>query len=202
MGHFRGLMIEFMCSHLHLTTEEAEALRRQYFSTYGTTLRGLQINHSIDPDEFLHFVHDIPLEDYLRPNPLLGSVLASMPQQKVVFTNASREHAERVLTLLEIRQHFCRIIDVRDMEYESKPQEGAYRRICEMLDVSPERCVIIEDNVRNLTPAKALGMATVLVQEDRPLPAAGVDRVIGCIEEVAQAVADLERQEAKSERRE
>lgn len=192
MDHFRGLMLQYMRDHLHVTVEEAEGLRKRYFLTYGTTMRGLQLNHSIDPDEFLQYVHDIPLEEYLKPNHELDAVLASIRQRKVVFTNASREHAERVLALLGIRRHFERIVDVRDVRYESKPQAGAYVRICELLEVQPEQCLIVEDNARNLLPAKALGMATVLVQEGVQLSPEGVDRVISRIEEIAEAVADLE----------
>jgi putative hydrolase of the HAD superfamily len=144
----------------------------------------LQLNHHIDPDEFLDYVHDIPLHEYLQPNPALSAVLADLPQVKVVFTNASREHAERVLDVLGIREHFGQIVDVRDMGYESKPQLGAYRRICEILDVRPEECLLVEDNVRNLHPAKALGMTTVLVGDGSQIAGGSVDHVIGCIEEI------------------
>ena len=57
------------------------------------------------------------------------------------------------------------------MDYESKPQPDAYRRICQMLDVRPAECLLIEDNIRNLEPAKALGMTTVLVHDGPPADA-------------------------------
>jgi putative hydrolase of the HAD superfamily len=191
MDRFRDLMLHYMRSHLNLTAGEAEALRRTYFQTYGTTMRGLQLNHGIDPDEFLDFVHDIPLEEYLAPNPELDTALAHLPQQKVVFTNASREHAERVLALLDIRRHFSRIVDVRDMGYESKPQPAAYRRVCALLGVPPHDCVLVEDNVRNLLPAKAAGMTTILVGDADSGPEPGIDYVIRRIEEIGAAVARL-----------
>jgi putative hydrolase of the HAD superfamily len=191
MDHFRGLMLEYIRTHLRLSAEEAEALRRRYFQAYGTTMRGLQLNHEIDPDDFLAFVHDIPLEEYLLPNPELDAALARLPQRKVVFTNASREHAERVLALLGIGRHFERIVDVRDVGYESKPQPGAYRRICELLQVEPSECAIVEDNARNLVPAKAMGMATVLVQADGVGHQPGVDVVIERIEDIASALEKI-----------
>jgi len=173
MPEIRKLMLHYLRTRLHLTPEEAEALRRHYFQTYGTTMRGLQINHHVDPDEFLRIVHDIPLEKFIHPNPELDGVLAGIAQDKVVFTNSSREHAERVLDLLGIRRHFSRIIDVRDVGYESKPQPAAYQSVCNLLKVRPEDCLIVEDNARNLRPAKALGMTTVLVhREGSGLPSA------------------------------
>jgi putative hydrolase of the HAD superfamily len=184
MDEIRVLMLRYLCTRLNLSPEEAEALRRRYFQAYGTTMRGLQINHHIDADEFLQYVHDIPLQAYIQPNPDLDAVLASIPEDKVIFTNASREHAERVLALLGIRQHFSRIVDVRDVNYESKPQLEAYRRICNLLQVRPEQCVLVEDNARNLEPARALGMVTVLLRDGASGAQGSADYVLNQIEEI------------------
>lgn len=184
MERIRALILGFIETRLDLPPDEADALRRRYFDIYGTTLRGLQINHQIDADEYLHYVHNIPLHEYLEPNPTLDGVLASIRQDKVVFTNASREHAERVLDLLGIRGRFSRIVDVRDMDFEGKPHPSAYRRICDLLDVQPAECALVEDNVRNLQPAKTLGIVTVLVHDGYSHGYDGVDHVIPCIEKV------------------
>jgi putative hydrolase of the HAD superfamily len=163
MNEIRKRILEFTMTRLDLPRDEADALRRKYFLEYGTSMRGLQINHEIDPDDFLHFVHDIPIHELLEPNAELDTMLSSLEQDKVIFTNASREHAERVLEVLGIRHHFSRIVDVKDLAFESKPQPSAYRRICDLLDVQANECMLVEDNVRNIRPAKAQGMTTVLV---------------------------------------
>jgi putative hydrolase of the HAD superfamily len=191
MDRIRDRMQEYVCSHLGLTPAEADELRRRYLRDYGTTLRGLQINHMVDAEEYLRLVHDVPLERLLRTNPELDGVLSGMPLQKVVFTNSSREHAERVLALLGIRRHFGRIVDIRDMQFESKPQPEAYGRVCQLLDVRPEDCVIVEDSVRNLQPAKALGMTTILVQGGEAVAGEGIDVVIRRIEEIGEALRCL-----------
>ena len=192
MDQIRTLMLSFMKEQFNLSPSEADALRQRYLQTYGTTMRGLQVNHHIDPDEFLHYVHDIPLDQFLAPNPELDAVLASHPQEKVIFTNASREHAEAVLAALGIRHHFVQIVDVRDMDYESKPHAVAYRRVCEILDVQPNQCLLVEDNVRNLRPAKALGMATVLVGDGDQTSSKSVDYAIRRIEDIQQVLVELE----------
>jgi putative hydrolase of the HAD superfamily len=196
MEQIRILMLRYLRTRLNLSPEEAEALRRHYFQTYGTTMRGLQINYNIDPNEFLDYVHDIPLHEYLQPNPDLDRILASVPQEKVVFTNASREHAERVLDLLGIRRHFVQIIDVRDMNYESKPLASAYHRICELLGVRPEECMIVEDNVRNLQPAKAVGMTTVLIRDGNDPIDDNVDYVLSRVEEIGVLLARMDGPDA------
>ncbi len=191
MEQIRALILRYIETRLELSTEQADALRRHYFQTYGTTMRGLQINQQIDADEFLHFVHNIPLDRYLRPKPDLDIVLASLPQEKVVFTNASREHAAKVLELLGISRHFARVVDVRDVQYVSKPQPEAYQRICAILGVQPEECLIVEDNVRNLRPAKALGMTTVLILDGSGDADESVDYAIACVEEISAVLAHI-----------
>jgi putative hydrolase of the HAD superfamily len=191
MEQIRALMLRYMQTRFNLSPEEADALRRQYFLTYGTTMRGLQIHHHIDPNEFLDFVHDVPLHEFLQPNAELRQVLDAIPLQKVIFTNASREHAERVLDLLGVRHQFSQIIDVRDLNFESKPQPAAYHRICQLLDVRPEECLLVEDNVSNLRPAKALGMTTVLVKDGSGELAENVDYVIHRVEDIAQVLAEI-----------
>ncbi len=195
MDQIRDLMLAYLRTRLDLSPEEANELRRLYFQTYGTTMRGLQIHHDIDPDEYLAIVHDVRLENHLRHNEELGAVLAGIRQQKVVFTNASREHAEAVLAILGVRSHFDRVVDVRDMNYESKPVVSAYARICDMLALQPGECVLVEDNVRNLKPAKELGMVTVLVAElaggTNPAPDI-VDHVLPRIEDIGRLMQTIE----------
>ena len=203
MDRIRERMLCYLRSRLNLSLDEADALRRHYFQTYGTTMRGLQINYQIDTEEYLAYVHNIPLQEYLGANARLDSVLASIPETKVVFTNSSREHATRVLDLLGVRHHFERIIDVRDVGYESKPQPTAYQLACDLLGVRPEECVLIDDNTRNLHPAKALGMTTVLIRDGSAAeptyasagPADGsADHIISCIEEIGKVMDDIHEQ--------
>lgn len=192
MVEIRRLIMDYIQTKFGLSPEDADVLRHEYLHAYGTTMRGLQVNHGIDPDEYLERVHAIPLHEYLQPNPELDAVLDTVTWEMIVFTNASREHAERVLDALGIRRHFARIVDVRDMAFESKPQPSAYLRICQLLEVAPEECVLVEDNVRNLCPAKEIGMRTVLVGDGSQADHHCVDHTIDRIEDIGQVVADIE----------
>ena len=192
VGEIRRLILDFIRTRLDLPADVADELRARYLKDYGTTMRGLQVNHQIDPHEYLLHVHEIPLNEYLEPNPELDAVLAAIPQEMVIFTNASREHAERVLKVLGIRRHFSRIVDVRDMAYESKPQPSAYTRICRLLEVEPEECMLVEDRVRNLCPAKDLGMSTVLVGDGSQSGNRWVDYAIDRVELIGDVLAEME----------
>jgi putative hydrolase of the HAD superfamily len=152
------------------TWDEADALARRYHNEYGTSMRGLLVNQGLDVERYLAYVHDFPL-DGLQPNHQLDALLAGLPAVKVIFTNADRPHAERVLAQLGIRRHFSRIIDVVAVGYIPKPHLEAYTNCLRLLDAHPAECVLIEDTGRNLAPAKQLGMTTVLVDGNPNDPA-------------------------------
>jgi putative hydrolase of the HAD superfamily len=195
MAEISRRMSRYMEERLGMPPTEVRTLREHYYQVYGTTMRGLQIHHGIDPEDYLTYVHDLPLEDYIGPNDELDRVLAEIEAEKVVFTNASEEHACRVLKALGIERHFSRIIDVRALGYISKPAPEAYRRALKILGVEGNECLIVDDRVRNLAPAKELGMITVLVSNEEAAPRQDqpkdVDFVIGEVVEIGEIVRRL-----------
>ena len=165
-----GLRIQvWLCDHLDLSWEEARRLRRAYYHQYGTTLGGLVAEHEIDASNYLFFVHDIPLHTYLAPNPALAEMLQSIPLRKVIYTNATSDYGWRVLETLGVRDHFEQVFGIEEVCLRNKPYQEAYEQVLLALDAWGPTCIMVEDSARNLHPAKALGMRTVLVgsQPDR-----------------------------------
>ncbi len=119
----------YMAEHLPLTAEEIPALRTRLFIEYGTTMRGLKAEYEIDELDYLRYVHDVPLKDFLVPNPQLRQTLLGYPLRKIVFTNADVHHARRVLDVLGLDDCFERIIDVLDTAPYCKPQPEAFRMV-------------------------------------------------------------------------
>ena len=137
---------------------EIQELRQTYYETYGTTLRGLQLHHEVNEDDYLAYVHDLPLEQYISPDPQLRSLLESLTQKKWIFTNADADHARRVLQVLGIEDCFSGIIDVRALGFLCKPDRQAYVRAFELAgETNPEKCVLLDDSIRNLIPAHQAG---------------------------------------------
>ncbi|HEX7973751.1 MAG TPA: pyrimidine 5'-nucleotidase [Anaerolineales bacterium] len=169
----RGRMGRYMWERLGLPKEDVPALRRSYYKTYGTTLRGLQIHHRVDVDDYLDYVHAVPLENYLQPAPELHGMLLSLPQGKWVFTNADANHARRVITVLGIGDCFEGIIDIRANAFNCKPEAVAYQTALALAgERDPRRCVLLDDSPGNLAPARQMGFTTVLVGQTRSDPAA------------------------------
>ncbi len=179
----------YLVERVGLAADSIHTVRREYFETYGTTLNGLRALHPVDPQEYLDFVHDLPLEDYLQPNPALDAMLTRLPVEKVIFTNADAPHAQRVMARLGIAHHFQTIIDIQALAYANKPEPRAYQMVLDRLGAAGHECFFVEDAPRNLQPARLLGMLTVLVS---PVPVsvrmAKVDYVIPTILDLEAAL--------------
>ncbi|MBU0703070.1 MAG: pyrimidine 5'-nucleotidase [Chloroflexi bacterium] len=184
-----GRRIEvWLCDHLGLTRDEAVAMRRDYFVRYGTTLGGLVARHDVDARGYLAFVHDVPVEEYLDPNLALAEMLASIPLRRAVYTNAPLEYAGRVLRTLGVAGCFEQVIGIEEVGLRNKPCQDAYERMLALLGARGPECIMVEDSARNLRPAQALGMTTVLVGGE-PDESAGF--VVESVLEVAWVVDNL-----------
>ncbi|MGD8998499.1 MAG: pyrimidine 5'-nucleotidase [Anaerolineae bacterium] len=153
----------WLCDRLDLTWEEAGDLRRNYLQRYGTTMGGLMVERKVKVDEYLHFVHDIRVQDYLHPSPALGEMLRGIPLRKVVYTNATSEYGRRVLQALDVADQFERIIGIAEVGLRNKFSRKAYARMLALLETEGPACIMVEDSARNLRAAKELGLTTVLV---------------------------------------
>ncbi len=163
----RQRMTAYMQERLGIPAEQIDPLRQHYLESFGTTLRGLQHYYQVDAEDYLHFVHNLPLADFIQPNPELRRMLFSLPQKKWVFTNADDAHAQRVLKVLELEGCFQGIIDVRAMHFSNKPAPDVYLQAIQIAgETDPKNCIILDDALRNLLPAKKLGLTTILVNPD------------------------------------
>jgi putative hydrolase of the HAD superfamily len=150
----------------------------------------------VDADDYLAFVHDIPVEGYLGPNPTLASMLAALPLRRAVYTNASTEYSRRVLGVLGITHHFERIISIEDVSLRNKLYRDAYEHALTLLGAQGTESIMVEDAARNLQAAKALGMTTMLLSQDGALGLTGaadqsVDFIIDDVLQVEQLVQNL-----------
>jgi len=155
----------FIAERFGLSPEEARRRQKRFFREHGTTLRGLMVEHAVEPDEFLAYVHAIDLAA-LAPDPALGRALAALPGRKLVFTNASRDHAERVMARLGVAGQFEAIHDIADAGYRPKPDPATYAGFLARHGVDPARACMLDDMACNLVPAARLGMTTAWIRGD------------------------------------
>ena len=159
----KGRMNEYMRERMGIPEKDIGHLREKYYLQYGTTLRGLQANHEINVDDFLTYVHDLRLEDYLTPDPLQRLVIASLPTRNLIFTNADIPHAQRVLAALNLHDLFPTIVDVNTVAPYCKPMPESFAIAMKIADeTDPSRCVMIDDLRRTTRAAREAGMFSIL----------------------------------------
>ena len=159
----------YMRDIMGIPENDVPLLREQYFKMYGTTLRGLQARHNVDAQDYLAFVHDLPLKEYLTPNPVVREIIASLSGRKLIFTNADVPHAQRVLTTLELDGLFDTIVDVNAVAPYCKPMPESFAIAQELAnEPDPRKCVMIDDLPRTTRAALNVGMASLLYGTDEP----------------------------------
>ncbi len=157
----------FMHERMGFPPEQIDVLRERFFREYGTTLRGLQANYAVDMDEYLAFVHNVPLEAHLHPDPELRGMIEAIPASKYIFTNADSAHANRVLDVLGLQGCFDGILDVHTLAPYCKPMLESFDLALQAAgSPNPRTCVLLDDQARITLAARSLGMYTILVGKE------------------------------------
>ncbi|RYE04514.1 MAG: pyrimidine 5'-nucleotidase [Sphingomonadales bacterium] len=157
-----ALIGQYVQTLLNVGPEEAHRIQKGYFHSHGTTLNGLMADHGVDPHHYLDAVHEVDLGG-IEANLALAEALVRLPGRKLIFTNANAPYAAKVLERLGIAGMFEGVHDIHATEYRPKPDPRAYDGLCQAYGIDPGRSLFVEDMARNLKPAKAIGMATVWI---------------------------------------
>ena len=166
LGLFKKIsnrITDFIMSKYSLDIDQAKKIQKEYYLKYGLTLRGLIVEKKLEPEEFLDYVHDVEHPE-LEKNDQLISKIRILEGKKIIFTNATLKHAKKILKILELEHDFDQIIDIKDLEYIPKPDKRSYKKLLECLNLNKEnlnKTIFVEDTVKNLIPAKELGITTV-----------------------------------------
>ena len=143
-----------------LARDPAWAIQKRYLRDFGSTLGGLVAHHGADADAYHAFVNDIDSLG-LAADPKLRAGLERLPGRRFVFTNNCGRFATQVLERLGVVELFHDIVDARAMNFIPKPRPQAYSALIERCAVTASHAALFDDSVRNLVPARALGMTTI-----------------------------------------
>ncbi|AQK91949.1 Haloacid dehalogenase-like hydrolase (HAD) superfamily protein [Zea mays] len=100
-----------MRHHLHIEESQVADMCLDLYKEYGTTMVGLKaLGYGFDNDEFHATVHGTLPYHNLRPDPVLRTLLLSIRQRKIVFTNSDKAHAEEALCRLGLQGCFDGVI--------------------------------------------------------------------------------------------
>ncbi|MFS7977056.1 putative pyridoxal phosphatase [Helianthus anomalus] len=119
---------DYMAEKLGIDEEKIPELCNLLYKNYGTTMAGIRaIGYDFDYDEYHSFVHGrLPYEN-LKPDPVLRSLLLSLPIRKFIFTNADKIHAAKVLSKLGLEDCFEGMICFETLN----PRVNKVSRVCD-----------------------------------------------------------------------
>ena len=161
----------YMQERLGFADTEINELRSRLFDAYGTTLRGLQCEFHVDTQDYLSFIHDVPIDHYLAPDRDLQRMLKELSCRKVIFTNADEKHASRVINTLGLCGCFNAIVDINSMAPYCKPMSQTFDIAMKIAGESdPSSCVLVDDLPRITSAARQAGFFTVLIGKSDPHP--------------------------------
>jgi putative hydrolase of the HAD superfamily len=122
-------------------------------------------------------VHDIPL-DRLTQDDRLVAALGKLPGRKFIHTNGNADYAWKVLDRLGLAAEIDHLHDIFAADLTPKPELHGYRKLLDQFGIEPTEALMVEDMVRNLAPAKQLGMTTVWVDNGSERGNHGFDEAI------------------------
>jgi len=166
-----GAMTQYIQDNLELDNHAADHLRKHYWKVYGATLKGLVRHHGINPHHFLNETHQFPdLKERVIQTKRLRHMLLRLNGRKVIFTNAPRNYALRVLDLLGISDIFELVFSVESSQFHAKPTVRGFQTLLRSIRTKPSDCIMLEDNLAALMTAKRLGMKTIWVSKQLNKP--------------------------------
>lgn len=161
-----GAMTQYIQSSLNIDEIKADQLRQHYWKVYGATLKGLMHHHHINPHHFLNETHKFPdLAKRVIQTKRLRHMLFNLHGRKVIFTNAPRNYALRVLDLLGIGDIFELVFSVESSQFHAKPTFRGFHTLLKSINTKPSNCIMLEDSLPALMTAKRLGMKTIWISK-------------------------------------
>ncbi|XP_059627005.1 uncharacterized protein LOC132269776 [Cornus florida] len=123
---------EYMIQKLGMEESQVPELCHQLYGDYGTTMAGLKaIGYNFDDDDYHRFVHGGLPYEFLKPDPVLRSLVHSLPIRKVVFSNADKAHVAKVLGKLGLEDCFEGVICFGTLNTTTQGQPWGQSLKCE-----------------------------------------------------------------------
>ena len=158
---------EYTAAFLGLPPEEAWQQRKASIGKYGSSLEWLIVEKGFtDCDDFLAVVHPPDEADNLPPDADLQAFLSSLSLPKAILTNSPREHADRIMEKLGIVDLFTHIFDIRMYNFMGKPRPEVYLHALNVLGVSADEVLFIDDHPSYVQGFIAIGGHAVLFDEN------------------------------------
>mmetsp|Transcript_32066 Transcript_32066/g.36467 ORF Transcript_32066/g.36467 Transcript_32066/m.36467 type:complete len:232 (-) Transcript_32066:46-741(-) len=144
---------------------EAKIVWQPIFQKYNLTKRGLLAEgYKFNTTEYDNYIRQ-GAKEFIKRDTDLRIFLESLPQRKVIFTNAPEQSANEILDLLGVKDLFETVLGSDFMgDNICKPERAAFEKVLNHLNISDCRKVCyFEDSFQNLEEGGILGFSTVFI---------------------------------------
>ena len=165
-------IVEYVKCKMSVEDNEAIALIMKWKRKYHSTLQGLIQEVHIDEYDYLEYIHNLRLCDYLYRDNELKEVLNLVQEKKIIITDSYGVYANRVIEELGLSHCFDGIYATENMDFFYKCHTGclkkvilrACREVCEQM-IRFNEIVLIDDDYNSLYAAKTLGLITAYISQ-------------------------------------
>ena len=155
-----------------IDTEQFKTLHKEKYE--GRTLseqlqmrkEDLNIQQTLDPITFSRkaFQYQLELEkDKYIPNPNILQLIQEAKNKGIkiaVATSSAKERAITLFTLVGIYDKLDAFVSCEEV-IKGKPDPESFLKTANLLNISPENCVVIEDAMNGIQAAKSAGMKAI-----------------------------------------
>ena len=151
----------FAQCNVHITIED-------YLSTYtGKTISSI-FDSLLSPEQLQNmnvkeFTHqcDVDIYNQLRPVKGMQEVVRTLPLPKAVVSNSSLWQVKKAVKHIEMEDIFSGNFFSSEMVPNPKPWPDIYLYAAKTLEVSPEKCLVVEDSKSGVKSAVEAGMTVI-----------------------------------------
>jgi len=161
-------MTDWMAQALSLSHPEARALREHYWNRYGATLLGLVRHHGVCAETFLRETHPMDsLERHVLRVRGLARRVRMLRGERWLVTNAPRDYAQGLISLLGLRGCFDQVFAIEDMwgmgALRPKPSAWIWRHLIRRARRPLSQIWMVDDSTENLKGAHRAGLKTARI---------------------------------------
>ena len=154
---------------LNINELQASKIRQDYWIKYGSTLKGLMKNYDVNPHDFLNKTHNINnYRNLVFPAYNLIKILSNLSGRKILFTNAPKLYALKIVNHCNISQFFQDFHFIENSSFNGKPSKESMMRFLAKHKI--KKAYFVDDEKENLKVAKQFGIQTIWINKSKKKP--------------------------------
>lgn len=184
----------YVAKKLKITVQQAKNVLKSIEQSHGEEISiGLEERYDINRHDYFKAAWDIPAKKYITSPPKLRAVLIKIGRKynMLLLSDAPKVWIDRVLHALSVADLFRNRIISGDGD-ERKNLGNSFNKMIKMYHLNPKKCIVVGDQEHtDIIPARALGMRTIFVHNNKTSDHANIN--IQSINELETALKQIEK---------